>query len=186
MTPIFRRQPGDPALARAGRLGKNTPKGGVHMTRALIKVAGSSLLLALGGCMHAQMHAPSQSEPAAAEVAAATPSPRAECAPAQVTLYFGEQVASDEPVVTPLLNQLMERIHACEAAGGELRVLTIVASADPGQRARAARDQVRRRQARVRAVLVDMGAPADKIVYSAAPPSTEIMGRRAEITADLY
>ncbi len=115
------------------------------------------------------------------------PSPRAECAPAQVTLYFSEQVASDEPVVTPLLNDFMQRIRACEAAGGELRGITIVTSADPGQNTSSARAQVQRRQERVRAALINHGAPADKIAGAAAP-ATEgaIMGRRADITADLY
>lgn len=151
---------------------------------AVIKGAGVAVVLALGAC--AQTVSDVQPAAVATQAAPSAPSPRPECAPAHVTLYFGEQVASDEPVVTPLLNQLLERVHACEAAGGELRALSIATTADPGQSARAARDQVRRRQERVRAVLVDMGAPADKIVYSAVAPSDQIMGRRAEITADLY
>jgi hypothetical protein len=38
----------------------------------------------------------------------------------------------------------------------------------------------------VRAALVNAGAPADKIVEAPAEPAAPVMGRRAEITADLY
>lgn len=155
-------------------------------TRALITAAGFSLLMALGACTQTQ--AVESAPPAHAQVVAMSPSPRPECAPAHVTLYFGEQVASDEPVVTPLLNDFMERIHACQAAGGELRSITIDTVADPGQSAADGRAQVERRQGRVRAALVNAGAPADKIVNGAAQHASEgaIMSRRAEISADLY
>jgi hypothetical protein len=158
-------------------------KGGIHMTHALIKAAGVSVLLALGACTQT---AASPSGPSATLTMESPRSPRAECAPAQVTLYFGEQVASDEPVVTPLLNDFMGRIHACEAAGGELQGITIVTSADPGQSAGDARAQVRRRIERVRNALVNAGAPADKIAEGAATPAAQVMGRRAEIVANLY
>lgn len=152
------------------------------MKHALITAAGATVLLALGACAQTQ----TQAQAAAPAVAASPASPRAECAPAHVTLYFGEQIASDEPVVTPLLNDFMARIRACEAAGGELRAITIVASADQGQSAGEGRAQVRRRVERVRAALVNAGAPADKIAEGAAAPAAPVMGRRAEITADLY
>lgn len=154
------------------------------MTHAWIKAAGISVLLALGACVSA--HSDHATPAPAAAAVASTPSPRAECAPAHVTLYFGEQVQSDEPVVTPLLNDFMGRVRACEAAGGELRSISIVTSADPGQSGADARAQVQRRIERVRAALVNAGAPTDKIREGAAPTTTQIMGRRAEITADLY
>jgi len=160
------------------------PKGEI-MTHVFLKAAGVSLLLALGACMHADTHSEAPVASAAAQ-AAATPSPRPECAAAHVTLYFGEHVASDEPVVTPLLNDFMARVRACEAAGGELRAITIVTTADPGQTPGEARAQVRRRIERVRAALVNAGAPADKIVEAQATQAAPVMGRRAEITADLY
>jgi hypothetical protein len=153
--------------------------GGYGMNRALIFAAG--LLLALGACTQTQTETP-----AVSEVATSAPSPRPECAPAHVTLYFSEEIASDEPVVTPLLNDFMARVRACEAAGGEVRAITIVASADPGQGASAERAQIRRRQDRVRAALVNVGAPEDKIVNGVAAAQAPLMGRRAEITADLY
>lgn len=156
--------------------------------RTQITVAGVSLLLGLGACAQTQTELPvADPVPTAAPVAAA-PSPRAECAPAHVTLYFGEQVASDEPVVTPLLNDFMARIRACEEAGGELRSITIVAAADPGLSVADARAQVRRRQERVRAALVHQGAPTDKIVNGEPVQAAEaaVMGRRADITADLF
>ena len=155
------------------------------MTHALIKAAGISLLLALGACSWTQAETEAAAPVAAQAVVAEAPSPRAECTPAQVTLYFGEQVASDEPVVTPLLNDFMARIRACEAAGGELRSISVVTSADPGQSAADARAQVARRQARVRAALVNAGAPDDKIV-AGTERQESVMGRRAEITANLY
>jgi len=154
------------------------------MTHALIKAAGVSLLLALGACSMTQTH--TGAARAATTAVTASPSPRAECAPAHVTLYFGEQLASDEPVVTPLLNDFMGRVRACEAAGGELRSITVSTTADAGQSPSDARAQVRRRVERVRAALVNVGAPAGKIVEGAAGASQQVMGRRAEITADLY
>lgn len=160
-------------------------KGEFAMTHALIKAAGVSLLLALGACSWTQAMSEPDAVPPAVQTVASPPSPRAECAPTHVTLYFGEQVASDEPVVTPLLNDFMNRIRACEAAGGELRSISVVTSADPGQSASDARAQVARRQERVRAALVNVGAPGDKIVASAERQDS-VMGRRAEITADLY
>jgi hypothetical protein len=156
------------------------------VTRALLKTVGISALLALGACMHMQTETQA-APPVHAQVVAASPSPRPECASAHVTLYFTDQVASDEPVVTPLLNDFMERIHACQAAGGELRSITIDTVADPNQSASDGRAQVARRQARVRTALVNAGAPADKIVNgSGHAQEGAIMGRRAEINADLY
>lgn len=142
-----------------------------------------SAALIASGCASAPA---TSTAPAASTVAASTPSPRAECAPAQVTLYFGSEIASDEPVVTPLLNDFMEHIRRCETAGGELRSITIVASADPDQSPAATRAQVERRQARVRAALVHAGAPANKIVDGPPMRADAVMGRRAEITAALY
>ncbi len=165
------------------------------MTHALIKAAGVSLVLALAAC--AQTQAQSEAAPApaveqaqtqaaapAADPAAAAPRPDAPCGPAQVTLYFGEQVASDEPVVTPLLNDFMDRIRRCEATGNTLRSITIATTADAGQSASDARAQVRRRVDRVRAALVNVGAPADKIAEGAAERAAGVMSRRAEITAN--
>lgn len=149
----------------------------------VLHAVGVSLALALGAC--ALTGAPEQPPPPAAAAVSSTPSPRAECAPAQVTLYFSEQVASDEPVVTPLLNDFMDRIRACEAAGGELRSITIATSADPGQSAGDARAQIERRQQRVTAALVNRGAPEAKIA-GATTNTGAVMGRRAEVTADLY
>lgn len=146
-----------------------------------------SLVLALGACamMGGSEAPPAEQTAASAPAAPSPPSPRAECAPAHVTLYFTEQVASDEPVVTPLLNDFMARIRGCEAAGGELRSITIATTADPGQSASEARAQIQRRQQRVSAALVNLGAPADKITGATAP-AEGVMGRRADITADLY
>jgi hypothetical protein len=154
------------------------------MKRDLVLAAG--LVFALGACAQTQSQTSAAPAAAALQAAPATPSPRAECAPAHVTLYFGEQVASDEPVVTPLLNDFMNQVRACQAAGGELRSITIATTADPGQSASEARAQVRRRVERVRAALVNVGAPADKVMEGPPAPAEYVMGRRAEITADLY
>lgn len=152
------------------------------MTSALLRTLLVSAALACGAC--AQTQSAEQQQQAAAVVASA-PSPRPECAPAHVTLYFAETVASDEPVVTPLLNDFMAQIHACEAAGGELRAITVATAADPGQNANDARAQIQRRVERVRAALVQLGAPSEKI-SGATTQTGAIMSRRAEITADLY
>jgi hypothetical protein len=159
------------------------------MTRALLMAAGVFSIAAIGACTPTQSAQEQQTTTVvAAPAAPAAPSPRSECAQAHVTLYFTEAVASDEPVVTPLLTDFMNQIRACESAGGELRSITIVTAADPGQSASDARAQIRRRQDRVRAALVNIGAPTDKIVYGEAGQASQgaVMSRRAEITADLY
>jgi hypothetical protein len=148
----------------------------------MLRWVGVSLVLALGACTH-MMPGHASSPPQTA--AAAAPSPRPDCAPAHVTLYFSQEVASDEPVATPLLNEFMNRIHACETAGGELRSVTITTSADPGQSSSDARAQIQRRQDRVKAALVNLGVPQAKI-RGATTPEASVMGRRAEIDADLY
>lgn len=162
------------------------------MKNAWMKAAGLSLFMALGACMHnAEETPPAEAvervqlpaEAPADGVAASEPRPDAPCGPAQVTLYFGEQVASDEPVVTPLLNDFIDRIRRCEATGNTLRSITIAATADPGQGTTESRAQVRRRIDRVRAALVNVGAPADKIAAGGAEPASPVMGRRADITA---
>ena len=147
----------------------------------ILRAVSVSLALALGACAQTGASAP----PPAAPAVSSTPSPRAECAPALLTLYFSEQVASDEPVVTPLLNDFMSRIRACEAAGGELRGVTIATAADPGQSAGEARAQIQRRQQRVTAALVNLGVPEAKIA-GATTDTGAVMARRAEVTADLY
>lgn len=117
-----------------------------------------------------------------------TPSPHAGCSQQTATIYFSDEVQSDQPVAMPLLNTLMDQVHACERAGGELRGLTISASADPGQSQAAANAQIQRRQERVRDALVHLGAPANKIRFvPAGQASAEaIMAKRADVVADLY
>ena len=91
-------------------------------------------------------------------------------------------------MASTLLNDLMNLAHACEAAGGSLRSITIDTTADPGQSAADAAAQVHRRQDRLRNALIALGAPADKIrnghVEQTGPET--VMGRRAEVSADLY
>jgi hypothetical protein len=153
------------------------------MSSAALRAFLISTALACAGCT--TMAAPAPSAPEGAPAVDAAPSPRPECATAHVTLYFTDQVQSDEPVAMPLLQDLMNRVHACETAGGELRGITIATSADPGQSQREGAEQVRRRQERVTNALVSLGAPADKIHDRVERPDA-VMGRRAEITADLY
>lgn len=118
---------------------------------------------------------------------AEAPSPRPECAPAEVTVYFTEESATLQPTTEPLLRDLRARIDACTAAGGALRGVTVIAYADHGARRSAAEAQMRTRAARVRAALVEAGI--DNAVIATRRPRSDgpaIMGRRAEITADLY
>lgn len=154
---------------------------------AKVRVLVVAAMLGLAGCASTPAESEHAAAPSAATVQAVSISPRPECAPAHVTLYFTEQVSSDEPVVTPLLNDFMARIRGCQAAGGELRAITIATTADAGQSAAEARAQIHRRQERVRAALVNAGAPADKITTAAeSAHEGAVMSRRAEITADLY
>lgn len=152
------------------------------MMRVLFTAAAAAALFALGACASTQTDIAAAPE-AAAQAGAREANPDAICQPAHITLYFSEQVASDEPVVTPLLNDFMDRIQRCEAAGAELGSITIVTTADAGQSASDARAQVRRRIDRVSAALVNVGAPADKIVEGPPAPAGQVMGRRADITA---
>lgn len=152
------------------------------MTPAVLRALVISAALACGAC------ASHQAAPAASEAAVApaptTPSPRPECASAHVTIYFAEEVAG-EPAAMPLLNELMTLVHNCEHAGGELRGITIATTADPGQSARDAEDQLHRRQDRVRNALIALGAPADKI-HNGRAEGEALMNRRADVSADLY
>jgi hypothetical protein len=151
------------------------------MTSAL-RVLLVSAALALGACADMQTGAPDTA------TVASTPSPHAGCTQQTATIYFSDEVQSDQPVAMPLLNTLMDQVHACEHAGGELRGITISASADAGQTPTAATAQIQRRQERVRDALVHLGAPANKIRFvPAGTASAEaIMSKRADVIADLY
>jgi hypothetical protein len=155
------------------------------MTSAALRALVVAAVLSCGACMTTP--APSAPTPAAAP-APTGPSPRPECAPAHVTIYFSDEVQSAQPVAMPLLNDLMNLVHTCETAGGALRGITIDAAADPGQTASDGAAQVRRRQDRIRTALIGLGAPADKIhnghVQQTGPET--VMGRRAEVAAELY
>src|SRR6185312_6646568 len=154
------------------------------MTSAALRALLASAVLACGACTTMQPAA----TPTPAAAVPSGPSPRPECAAAHVTIYFTEEVQSAQPVAMPLLTDLMNLVHACETAGGSLRSITIDAAADPGQSAGDASAQVQRRQERIRNALVGLGAPADKIrnghVEQTGPET--VMGRRAEVSADLY
>jgi hypothetical protein len=170
------------------------------MTSAALRVFLVSTALALGACTTpaqttpapaqsaGAQTTPAQTTPAVDAAAAATPSPHAGCTQQTATIYFTDEVQSDQPVAGPLLNTLIDQIHACEQAGGELRALTISTSSDPGQSESAARAQIERRQERVRDALVRLGAPANKIHFAPTPSAgaNAIMAKRADITADLY
>jgi hypothetical protein len=154
------------------------------MTAAALRALLASAVLACGACT-TMAPAPTPTPAAAAPTG---PSPRPECASAHVTIYFTDEVQSAQPVAMPLLNDLMNLVHACEAAGGSLRSITIDAAADPGQSAADAGAQVHRRQERIRTALIGLGAPGDKIrnghVEQTGPEA--VMGRRAEVSAELY
>ena len=151
------------------------------MTSAL-RVLLVSAALALGACADMQTGAPDTA------TVASTPSPHAGCTQQTATIYFSDEVQSDQPVAMPLLNTLMDQVHACEHAGGALRGITISASADAGQTPTAANAQIQRRQERVRDALVRLGAPANKIRFVPAGTASAdaIMSKRADIVADLY
>ncbi|HRP11491.1 MAG TPA: hypothetical protein PLK37_10685 [Terricaulis sp.] len=115
-----------------------------------------------------------------------TPSPRAECAPTSVTIYFTEESATLQPLADPLLARLMQQVSDCTNAGGELRGLTITAYPD-ARGSRSSREaEMRLRAQRVQAALVQAGAPADKIRIVRPRGETGVMTRRAEVSADLF
>lgn len=154
------------------------------MTSAIARALLVSAALALGAC--AGMGGSGSSDTTAAVTN--TPSPHAGCTQQTATIYFSDEVQSDQPVAMPLLNTLMDQVHACEHAGGQLRGITISASADPGQNQTAAAAQIQRRQERVRDALVHLGAPGNKIrfVPAGTAAADAIMAKRADVIADLY
>ena len=130
----------------------------------------------------------SQSAAAAPAAAPGTPSPRPDCAQQHVTIYFSDTVQSDQPVATPLLDLMMNNVHACERAGGAVVDAIVATTADAGQSPDAAAAQLQRRQDRVRDTLIHLGIAASKIRNAPAgqADSDAIMGKHADITVDLY
>ena len=109
------------------------------------------------------------------------PSPRAECAPASVTIYFTEESATLQPLADPLLGRLLQQVNDCTSAGGELRGITITAYPD-NSGSRSSREA----EMRLRAALVEAGAPDDKIRVVRPRSDSGVMTRRAEVNADLW
>lgn len=146
-----------------------------------VRALGVSLALACAACASVLSSAPE------APVAASAPSPRPDCAPAEATIYFTENSATVQPLSIPLLRDLLDRARACEAAGGEIRAITIAAHPDHGADRTSAEMQVRERARRVRGELIELGAPADKIqIVHIRRRDGQPMTRRAVVTLDLY
>ena len=152
------------------------------MISARLTVLLLSAALACGACTTAQ------SAPQTAAAVPSTPSPHAGCSQQRVTIYFSDEVQSDQPVALPLLNAMLDAVHACERHGGELRGITIASTADPGQSARDALAQIQRRDERIRDALVHLGAQGSKIHFAPAGQADPdaIMSKHADVTADLY
>ncbi|MBX3510505.1 MAG: hypothetical protein KF700_04840 [Hyphomonadaceae bacterium] len=143
------------------------------MLRSVLAGAGA---LVLAGCASLGGEAP-----------APEPSPRAECAPATATIYFTEESATLQPLSRPILEDLVTRIRACEAAGGELRGVVVTGYPDRTAGAGAARAEMDARNARVREALVELGVPTARITTRLGRSQRgAIMQRRAEVAADLY
>ena len=153
------------------------------MISARLKVLLFSAALACGACTTTAPPAPQ-----AAAAVPSTPSPHAGCSQQRVTIYFSDEVQSDQPVAMPLLNALLDAVHVCERHGGELRGITIASTADSGQSARDALAQIQRRDERIRDALVHLGAQGSKIHFAPAGQADPdaIMAKHADITADLY
>mgnify|MGYP000555744708 CR=1 FL=1 len=145
-----------------------------------IRVLAVAAVLVCAGC--------ATSEQAPADTVATGTSPRAECAPASATVYFTAESPTVQPTTRPLLRDLLARGAACEAAGGELRSIQIVTQTDPSASRADADALVRERNRRVREVLVELGAPADRIRLGRAPRARDgaMMARRSEVTLLMY
>lgn len=113
-------------------------------------------------------------------------SPRVECAPASVTIYFTEESATLQPLSDPLIARFMEQVSNCTNAGGELRQIIITAYPDSRGSRTAREAEIRERSTRVRLALQEAGAPADKIRVTRPRGEGGVMQRRAEVTADLW
>jgi len=126
--------------------------------------------------------------PAPSPAAAGSPSPRPGCSTQHVTIYFTDVVQSDQPVATPLLDLMMNEVHACQRAGGAIVSAVIATASDPGLNDSDAAAQLQRRRERVRDTLVHLGIPEAKIQYAPAGQADPdaIMAKHADITVELY
>jgi hypothetical protein len=117
----------------------------------------------------------------------APPSPRAECAHTSVTIYFNEESATLQPLADPLIGELLERVSSCQTAGGELRAIWVVPYPDSGADRAAREAEIQERGSRVRAALVEAGAPSDKVrIQRPVDYGRGVMQRRVEVIADLW
>lgn len=141
-------------------------------------LAGGVFLAALNACA---------SQP---QEAARGPSPRPECALANGVIYFDQDSATLSAASTPVIRELVERLAACRAAGGDALRISVTAYPDRDATRRESRAEVEARARSVRNALVQAGAPAALIRierYRERPDEGEqIMQRRAEVELELW
>ena len=114
-------------------------------------------------------------------------SPRPECAGFSALLYFEPDSADLLPAGTPILRDVMSRVEACRAAGGELSRMTITAFPDRSGGRQEARSEIDARARTARTALVEAGAPRSAILIQRPTDlDGQLMQRRAEIAIEMW
>ncbi len=109
--------------------------------------------LALAGC--ASTPPPDAANDTSARAAA--------CVTTTERIYFDLESQALPPASAPILQAVMERIRGCEAQGGALTQLNIVAFPDSSETGGDADNLARERADAVRDALVSLGAPRAKV-----------------------
>lgn len=92
-----------------------------------------------------------------------SPARAAACETTTERVYFAPELQDLPAEAAPILRAVMERVHECEAAGGTLQGLNVVAFPDSSETGPDADDLARERAGEVREALIALGAPAAKV-----------------------
>lgn len=146
------------------------------MVAGVLRVGAVLAALSLGACASVPfMTASEDAAPA-----------RPQCAPYRATIYFERDSASLPPASTPILREVMDKIAACRAEGGDLKRIVVESHADQPASDSAAKADVRARALVVRQALIEVGAPRRAVqISNAAPRETEVMQRRTTIAVEM-
>lgn len=114
-------------------------------------------------------------------------SPRPQCAGFSTLIYFEPDSANILPSATPILRDVVERIEACRAAGGEVTRIAITAFPDRTAGRQEARSEIDARGRTARDGLVAAGAPRSAIrIRRHVDADGQLMQRRAEIAVEMW
>lgn len=114
-------------------------------------------------------------------------SPRPACASFTALIYFQADSADLLPSATPILRDVVDRIEACQAAGGELSRIRVTAFPDRSGGRQERRYEVGARARTARTALIIAGAPRSAIsIQRPGAIDDHMMQRRAEISIEMW